>query len=226
LKKFLVILLACAVLVGGVVLLKKDNNSIPASPTNHVYSTGITGVKLVEYGDFECPGCGGFFPIIKQLKEKYKDIITFQFVNFPLTQIHTNALAAHRSAQAASNQNKFWEMHDLLYGNQQVWKSSTNAPKIFEEYATQLSLDMTRYSKDFASAETNAIINADIKSGQDHKVTGTPTFFLNDKQLEDNNAIATVEKFSKVIDAEILAKTGKASSATTPTVEVQPTTQN
>ena len=108
-------------------------------------------------------------------------------------------------------------MHDLLYQNQNSWKDSTNAPKDFEAFATQLGLDMTKYRADFASAETNAIIAADIATGQAKKITGTPTFFLDDKQIEDNNSVATFEKFSKLIDSEILAKTGKPPT-TAPTV--------
>ena len=223
-KKFIYIVIICALVVGGIVLIKKNKKPIVAGPTNHLYGNTAASVKLVEYGDFQCPGCGGFFPLLKELKERYKDDISFQFVNFPLTQLHQNAQAAHRAAQAASNQNKFWEMHDLLYTNQNNWKDSTNAPKDFEAFATQLSLDMTKYRKDFASAETNAIIAADIETGQQKKVTGTPTFFLVGKQIESNNDISTVEKFSKVLDAEILAKTGKASKASLlPTVKTTET---
>jgi protein-disulfide isomerase len=218
-KRFITILLATIVVVGGVILLKKNNTTAPGSPTNHTKGKGTSGVTLVQYGDFQCPGCGAFYPIVKQVTDHYKDEITFKFVNFPLTQIHLNALAAARAAEAASNQGKFWEMHDLLYGGQIDWSESSNATTIFEGYASQLKLDMARYRKDFASAETNAIINADIATGQKLKVTGTPTFFLDGKLIEDNQNIASAEKFQAVIDAAILAKTGKPStsqSATTP----------
>ena len=204
-------------------MLKKNKKSVVGAPTNHVYSTGSTGVTLVEYGDFQCPGCGQFYPLVKALKDKYKNVITFQFVNFPLTQLHQNAQAAHRAAQAASNQGKFWEMHDLLYENQNNWKDSSNAPKDFEAFATQLGLDLNKFRTDFASAETNAIIAADITKGQSKKIVGTPTFFLDDKQIEDNNTISSVDKFSKIIDSEILAKTGKPSPvANVTSVEANP----
>lgn len=205
-KKFIYIVLGTVFVVGGIMLLKKDKATAPANPTNHTFGNTTSKVKLVEYADFQCPGCGSFFPILKQVKEKYKDQVTFQFVNFPLTTIHQNALAAHRAAQAASNQNKFWEMHDLLYQNQSNWSASGDAPSIFESYAKDLGLDMSMYQNDFISAQTNAVINADVQAGQKLKVTGTPTFFLNDKQIEDNNSISTVEKLSAVIEAEIAAK--------------------
>ncbi len=213
-KKAIIIILLAVAVIGGGALLKKDNKQPAAEPTSRTFGAGKTGVVLKEYADFQCPGCGGFYPILKQVKDKYKDQITFQFVNFPLTQIHQNAMAAHRAAQAAGDQGKFWEMHDLLYENQNTWKDSINTTRDFEAYATQLGLDMAKYKIDFASSATSNIIQADIRTGQDLKVTGTPTFFLDGKQLEDNNAIASLEKFSKVIDAAIFAKTGQQPAAT------------
>jgi protein-disulfide isomerase len=188
-------------------MLKKDSKTtVDAKPTNHVFGEGKSGVVVKEYADFQCPGCGSFYPVVKQIKEKYKDQITFQFVNFPLGQIHQNALAAHRAAHAANNQGKFWEMHDLLYENQNAWSTSTNISRDLEVYANQLNLDIAKYRTDFASAETNSIIQADIKTGQELKITGTPTFYIDGKQIEDNNTISTFAKFSEAIDATIKAK--------------------
>lgn len=208
-KKAIIIILLAVAVIGGGSLLKKDSKQAAATPTNHTFGAGKSGVVLKEYADFQCPGCGSFYPILKQVKDKYKDQITFQFVNFPLSQIHQNSQAAHRAAEAASNQGKFWEMHDLLYENQNTWKDSINTNRDFEAYASQLGLDITKFKFDFASSATNSIIQADIGTGQDLKVTGTPTFFLDGKQLEDNNAIASLEKFSRVIDEAIFAKTGQ-----------------
>ncbi|MEI7632293.1 MAG: thioredoxin domain-containing protein [bacterium] len=219
-KKAIIIILLSVMIIGGGALLKKDNKQPIASPTNNTFGAGKSGVVLKEYADFQCPGCGGFYPILKEVKEKYKDQITFQFVNFPLTQIHQNAMAAHRAALAASNQGKFWEMHNILYENQNTWKDSINTSRDFEAYATQLGLDIPKYKIDFASSATSNTIQADIQTGQALKVTGTPTFFLDGKQLEDNNAIASLEKFSVVIDAAIAAKTGQPATAnTTPSAE-------
>ena len=212
-KRFLIILLSAIIVVGGVILLKKDNTTAPGTPTNNVLGKGTSGVKVVMYADFQCPGCGAFHPIVKQVTAHYKDEITFQFVNFPLTQIHSNALAAARAAQAASKQGKFWEMHDLLYQQQTSWSQSTNATTTFQGYASQLGLNITQYKADFVNSDTNAVINADIATGQKLKVTGTPAFFIDGKQVEDNNTIAAADKFIAVIDAKILAKTGKPSTS-------------
>lgn len=213
-KKFLIIVAIVIAVIAGGAMLKKDNKGTTAvaSPTNHTYGSGSTGVVVKEYADFQCPGCGAFFPIVKEVKEKYKDKITFQFIHFPLSQIHQNALSAHRAAEAAGNQGKFWEMHDLLYNNQNSWNTSTLISRDLEAFAQQLNLDMTKYKTDYASSQTNNIIQADIKTGQELKVTGTPTFFIDGKQVEDNNTISTVGTLSAAIDAAIAAKTGQTTT--------------
>ena len=216
-KKWMYVTLAAVAVIGAFTLLSGDSKDAVAEPTKHTVGEGKAGVLLVEYADFQCPGCAGFFPILNEIKTKYKEYITFQFVNFPLSQIHPNAIPAHRAAHAASLQGKFWEMHDLLFQNQSIWKDSTSVINDFEGYATQLNLDIPKFKTDYASALTNSAIQADIKTGQDKKVSGTPTFFLDGKQLEDNNAISTVEKFSKVIEDAIEAKTGSRPNLTTST---------
>ncbi len=214
-KNFIIITLIIVALIGGGAFLKKNKAAAPGSgsPTHNVLGKGTSGVTLVQYGDFQCPGCGQFYPLLKQVIDHYKDEITFQFVNFPLVQIHQNAQAAARAGQAAANQGKFWQMHDLLYQGQPAWSQASDAAAQFETYASQLGLDVTKYRKDFASADTNAAIKADVKTGQNLKVTGTPTFFLDGKQIEDNNTVSTPAKFEALIDAEILAKTGKPSTS-------------
>jgi protein-disulfide isomerase len=224
-KKFVYIGLAVVAVIAAIVLSGGGKEESVAQPTNNVIGTSKSGVVLVEYADFQCPGCASFYPILKEIKERYKDEISFQFVNFPLSQIHPNAIPAHRAAHAASMQGKFWEMHDVLYENQTVWQSSTNIVRDLEAYATQIGLDLAKFKTDYASATTNKIIQADIKTGQDKNVTGTPTFFLDGKQIEDNNSIATVEKFSKLIEDAIEAKTGKRPNITTTEPATLPATQ-
>lgn len=206
-NRFIIILGVIVVLFFGLLIFNKKDSSSPTSAvaaTNHTRGTGK--VVLVEYGDFECPGCGAFYPVIQQVKEKYGDKITFQFRNFPLTQIHQNAMAAHRAAEAASKQGKFWEMHDLLYENQKSWVTqagvtSEQATRIFESYAQQLGLNMDQFKADFPSSGVNDVIQADIKAGQDLNVNSTPTFFLNGQKLSD--AENSLEYFSKQIDAQL-----------------------
>lgn len=207
-KRFLVVLLVCVLgLVGVFAATSKkdaaspDTNTKNSKLSNHVYGENAKKVTLVEYGDFQCPACGAFFPLIQELKQKYGKDIQFQFRHYPLSQIHQNARSSSRAAEAASRQGKFWEMHDILYEQQQTWQSSTSAPAIFETFAGQIGLNLAKYKTDFASANVNETINADYAEGTRLGVTSTPTFFLQGKKITDNPR--TIEDFSKLIDQAI-----------------------
>ena len=212
-KQVIIAILVVVGIIGGAVVFGKDKNATGAA-SNHIYGKADSTVKLVEFGDFECPACSAFYPVVEQVKEKYKDKISFQFVNFPLVNSHRNALAAHRAAEAASKQDKFWEMYNKLYSNQEDWNgpsqsdpvgaTTEQAISLFEGYATELGLDAVKFKADFADATTVETINkdtADAKSAYD--ITGTPTFALNGKKIENLTSINTLEGFSAVIDATL-----------------------
>jgi protein-disulfide isomerase len=217
-KAFWGVIIAIIIVLGGVFWLtgnknSSTNSSTNAKPTQHVEGQGSTGVTLVEYGDYECPYCGQYYPIVKQVEQQYDSQIHYQFRNLPLTQIHQNALSSARAAEAASLQGKFWQMHDLLYQNQDPtgrtgWVASTDPlDQYYVGYAQQLGLDIPKFKTDFASSQVNATINADIaefnKTGAEE---ATPAFFLDGKQIQPGMSVAD---FAKYIDAEIKAKTDK-----------------
>ncbi len=178
-------------------------------------------VTLLEYGDFQCPSCGQYYPILKELKRKYSGEVEFQFSHFPLDKIHPHARAAHRAAEAAGLQGKFFEMHDLLYENQQTWSSLGDAINIFTNYAKQLNLDMTKFDQDMRSGTANATINSDVAAGQTAGATGTPTFVLNGKKLDDNPR--DLASFSKVLEDAVHAKNPSATfTDTTPQTQDTP----
>jgi protein-disulfide isomerase len=207
-KSFWAIIAVIIVIFGGILVFNNHKASAPnggsGTPTNHVEGQGSAGVTLVEYGDYQCPYCGQYFPIVQAVQQKYNTQITFQFRNLPLLQIHQNAFAAARAAEAASLQGKFWDMHDLLYQNQTTWGESSNAQVYFQQYASQLSLNVQKFTQDAASSQVNDTINADVsaflKTGQEES---TPTFFLDGKKIQPGYS---VDAFSKLIDAEIAAK--------------------
>jgi protein-disulfide isomerase len=210
-KMFWAILAAIALLFVGLIAFTGEDKKSPAGgnaskATNHVSGSASTGVKLVEYGDFECQFCGQYYPIVEQVKDKYKDKIQFQFRNLPLIQIHKNAFVAARSAEAADKQGKYWDMYNLLFANQTSWSEAEDAKPIFEQYATQLGLNVEKFKADVTSTEVNDIINADIA---EFKKTGekmsTPTFFLDGKKIEPKS----VDEFSKLIDEAIKNKEKK-----------------
>ena len=211
-KRFLSILVIIALIFGGFIFInQKDstssgtgNNSSKVTPTNHTFGDGKKNVTLIEYGDLQCPACGQYYPIIKSIKEKYKSDITFQYRNFPLDTIHQNARAAHRATEAASNQGKFWEMHNKLYETQNEWKGLTNVKTVFEGYASEMGLDITKFRTDYASEHTNDVINADVAEGKKVGANSTPTFVLEGVKIEENPR--GVDEFGKLIDAAIAKK--------------------
>jgi len=212
-KRFWAIIGIIVVVFGGILFLNnhKSSNSGSSSsnaqPTNHIKGNTSSKVTLLEYGDYQCPVCESYFPVVQQVQQKYNDTVKFQFRNLPLIQVHQNALAAARAAEAASLQGKFWEMHDMLYTNQNWndWTQSNVPATYFNTYAQQLNLNLTQFKKDFASSAVNATINADIeafqKTGQQE---ATPTFFVNGKYVANSNFVdsngPSIDAFSKVLD--------------------------
>jgi protein-disulfide isomerase len=208
-KRFLIIMAALVVVFFGVIIFSKNKQDVSApgdsaGGSNHIKGEGTNGVSVVEYADFQCPTCGSFYTLVKALEKKYDKQITFQFRHFPLVQLHDNAMIAHRSAEAAGKQDKFWEMHDILYERQKIWSESSNAKLIMEDYASELGLNVDQFKTDFASSEVNDIITADTKLGQDIGVSGTPTFVIDGKKLDD--LPRDIDSFSKLIDQAIADK--------------------
>lgn len=214
-KQFWVALAVIAAILIGIVVVTNRTNSTTSSggkPTSHVEGTSPQGVTLVEYGDYECPVCETFYATVKQVAAKYNDKIVFQFRNLPLTSIHPNAFASARAAEAAGMQGKYWEMHDLLYENQNSWVSASQPLSTFDSYARTLGLNVSQFDKDYASEAVNKAINADLSAFDatgDEKAT--PTFYLDGKKLDNTQLIngsnqPTIDAFSKVIDAELAKK--------------------
>lgn len=183
----------------------KNKTSSSAPATNHVVGLGKSGVTIVEYADYECPYCEEYYPVTKQIQQEFNDQITFQFRNFPLVNVHVNAFGAARAAEAAGLQNKFWEMHDALYNssNWQAWNKSNDPNALFNQYATQIGLNLAQFKTDFASSKVNDLISADMAAGNKLGVQGTPTYYLDGQQVQ---IAPTVAAFEKVINAEIAKK--------------------
>ena len=144
-------------------------------------------VVLEEYGDYQCPPCGQLYPELKEIEKEYGNQVQIVFHHFPLMKIHKNALMAAHAAEAARNQNKFWEMHDRLYRNQKEWSELADPGPVFIDYAKQLGLKIDQFTNDLSSNMIDQRISADIQRGSAVGVTGTPTVFL-DSQLVNYQA--------------------------------------
>lgn len=207
-NRFFVIVLIIIAAIGGLVFFNKSSDQ-PQSNNTQLSEVktgaGTTGVTLVEYGDFQCPACGQYYPIVKQIKAKYGDKITFQFRHLPLNEIHPHAVLAARSSMAADKQGKFWEYHDLLYENQTSWTNLSDPTEVFDGYAEQLDLNMEQFRADRASDEVNSVVQADRAEAQRLGFASTPTFVLDGQQLDPSPQ--SFDEFVKKIDEAIAAKT-------------------
>lgn len=141
---------------------------------DHVQGNKNAPIEMVEYGDYQCPHCGRAYPIIKNVQEVMGDKLKFVFRNFPLSEIHPNAMNAAVAAEAAGAQGKFWEMHDAVYENQQQLDDAS-----LVMYAKDLGLNVQQWSEDFEKPEFLQKVEADFESGVRSGVNGTPTFFIN-----------------------------------------------
>ena len=192
-----------------------SSSSGKGSVSQHIIGNTQSNVKLVEYGDYECPYCGQFYPVVKQVQTEFNNQISFQFSNFPLVSIHQNAFASARAAEAAGMQNKFWEMHDALYQTQNQWVSASDPTTFFNQIAQQLGLNVKKFQTDYASSQVNDTINADMAEGNKLNIQGTPTFFLNGKQIAVGQASTALGVFESLIKAEIAKQAGNSTSSTT-----------
>ena len=207
-----------AVLFGGLIIWsqkdkmdvsKVDTSKIQPATTqsgniaDHVFGNKNAKVVLIEYGDFQCPGCGSVYPTIKAVSEKYKDNLAFVFRNFPLTNLHPNARAAAAAAETAGLMGKYWQMHDALYENQDGWSeaSANDRTDLFAGYAEQIGLNKATFTKDLdaKSSQVNKKINFDIALGRKDSVSATPTFYLNGKELSSDD-ISSEDAFTKIVE--------------------------
>jgi protein-disulfide isomerase len=188
--------------IGAALAFKKppvrDLPGVPLDSQNlmrdksHMTGSTTAKVKLVEFGDFQCPACAAAHPVVKQIKEVYKDNPNFSFVfrNFPLSG-HPYADEAAEAAEAAGAQGKFWEMHDMLYEKQSQW-AVPQAVEYFKQYAQDLGLNAEQLQQEVRDKKYADIINADYSDGVTLNVNSTPTFFLN------GEAIVGVPKFEEL----------------------------
>jgi protein-disulfide isomerase len=156
---------------------------VPGAEPPHVRGPADAPVTLEEFGDFECPPCGGLYPILRTIEAEYGSRLRVIFRELPLTQLHPHALAAANAAEAAGLQGRFWEMHDLLYENQKSWDKAFDVRPIFEGLATKIGLDVDRFKRDQTSEIVDTRIVRDGIRAHSLGVVGTPTVFINNQEV-------------------------------------------
>ena len=138
---------------------------------------------LVEYSDFQCPACKSYHPMVKKLLEDHTDNVRVVYRHFPLPQ-HQNAKPAAYASEAAGQQGKFWEMHDVLFEHQEEWAEAGNAQDLFVQYAASLGLDLERFKQERDSSAVKEQVEKDYDSGIINGINSTPTFFFNGQKIQ------------------------------------------
>ena len=153
----------------------------PVSSSDHILGRLDAPVILVEYGDFQCPHCGAAFPVVKELEKKFGILLAVVFRHFPLAEVHPYAQAAAVASEAAANQGKFWQMHDLIFRNQNLL-----GLEMLLKLAESLQLNMKIFQQDFKDPALFEKVERHFESGIKSGVNGTPSFYINGDKYEGN----------------------------------------
>ncbi len=151
-------------------------------------------VTIVEFTDFQCPSCGRTQPILEELIKEYGDKVKLVVRDFPLTQLHANALKAAEAAEAAREQGKYWEYAELLFKNQDKLEIEN-----LVAYAGQIGLDVKKFQDALASGKNTGKIQRDVAEGLRIGISGTPAVFINGKRVKDKSK----ESLKAAIDAAL-----------------------
>ena len=196
-----------------------DEKAIATLPVAEGYLRGDpkAPVTIIEFGDFECPSCGNFATVSEpdiRARILSTGAANFRFYDYPLP-MHQNTLSAHLAASCANAQGKFWEMHDELFAAQDQWntQSTSNPRKVIDGLAKKIGLDAAVYNKCMSDQNMSSIL-ANRKAGEARGVSGTPTIFIGNTQI---NSASSVDKLKAIVDS--LAKLAPPAPAAAPAAD-------
>ena len=188
----IVVVVVVIALVGGGLLLNSqraddpigDEEIEPIVDTGEADPDADVVVTLEEFGDYQSAACAQLNPTLKKLKEEYTANLNLVFRNLPLININKNALPAAQAAEAARMQNRFWEMHDLLYEKQNEWKDVADPRPTFLTFAKDLGLDVERFKRDLDGEQVQFRIEADKDAAVALGIQETPAILINGRRLK------------------------------------------
>lgn len=171
------------------------------SNTDHVKWSPAKKHVLVEYSDFQCPACKNFNDLLNSFEASGSpnaDIpkkVTFVFRHYPLYQIHDNAYQTAYAVEAASRQNKFFEMKDAVFKDQVLLTNTSNTAQFLADKAKSVGLNLEQFNKDKESKEVKNKVDTDLAGGERAGINQTPTFFLDGKKLE----VQSIQEFIQIL---------------------------
>jgi protein-disulfide isomerase len=154
--------------------ISRSKLTMPMAGRDHIRGPIEAPFTLVEYGDYQCPYCGEAYPVIKAVQKRLGDKLCFAFRNFPLVNVHEYAEHAAAAAEGAAAQGRFWEMHDMLFENQENLDDQNLA-----RFASDLGLDAKRLLSEILGGKHLPRVREDFQAGLRAGVNGTPTLFAN-----------------------------------------------
>ena len=167
-------------------------------------------VTIVEFSDFQCPFCARFhIQTLPLILEQYVKTgkVKLVYRDFPIQNIHPNAISAAVASECAHEQGKYWEYHDTLFENQQVWNNAetTSAITIFKEFATELELNQEQFYSCLDSGKYTDEISNDLKDGRTYGITGSPGFFIGNEEIGfvKINGAQPFVAFKSIIDSPL-----------------------
>ena len=210
LKPLIVIILAVAIAASAAVYLSRqpdqpaETSSAPAHADikggGHIRGPENAPLTLVEFGDYQCPSCGAYHPLVKEILNRYPTQLRLEFHHFPLVTVHPNSMLASQAVEAAGEQGRYWEMHDAVFDHQREWADNPNAEPVFIALASGFGLDINKFMQSLRSPQIQERILKDVEQGQNAKVEAVPTFFINGEQV---HVRLTMEDFVQVIESHL-----------------------
>lgn len=165
-----------------------ENSSPTVETRDHSTKGNLNAtVEIIEYSDFQCPACAYATPVLQQIYEQYGNQIKFSYKHLPLKSIHANANAAALAAETAGAQDKFWEMHDILFNKQEQWSDlpSKDAQNRFIEYAKEIEVsNIDQFTKDLEQQTYQSNIEEDLAEAKKRDLSSTPSIFVNGVHIE------------------------------------------
>lgn len=174
-------------IVGGVLLLKKNQPAIPVVQASSAPETKVRGpkdakVQIIEYSDFQCPACQRAQAAIQNVLAAYPNEVRLIFRHFPLSG-HIWSGISHQAAECANEAGRFWDYHDRLYAEQSKWSGPTNPTGTFLIYARDMGLDLDKFAACLTDQRITRRIIEEKQKGDSLKVSSTPTFFIQEERL-------------------------------------------
>jgi protein-disulfide isomerase len=193
--------------------------SLPAvTSQGYVVGSPSAPLEVIEFGDYECPGCGRFAELTEpdvrsQLVNTGK--IRFRFIDYPLVNIHRNTLNAAVAAACADEQGQFWPMHDLIFSKQDEWngEATSNPDKFLKSYARSVpGIDPAKFDQCVDTRRTLGKVQSHLKLAEARQMAGTPTFIIGNKQY----GLIGMDEFTKAVNEALAAQDSAKASTTRP----------